>query len=60
MRSREKVKTGYTGPELDAWAKRAKAWAKRGDVFVYFISGETEDAKIRAPAAAKAFIERVG
>jgi len=55
MRSKEKVKTGYSGPELDAWAKRAKAWAKRGDVFIYFISG----AKVRAPAAAQALIERL-
>jgi uncharacterized protein YecE (DUF72 family) len=53
MRTRENIKTGYTGPQLDAWAKRAKAWAKRGDVFVYFISG----AKVRAPAAAQALIE---
>ena len=56
MRTKESVRTGYTGPELDRWAKRAKAWAKRGDVFVYFISG----AKVRAPAAAQALIERVG
>ncbi len=55
MRSKENVKTGYTGPELDRWAKRVKTWAKRGDVFVYFISG----AKVRAPAAAQALIERV-
>ena len=59
MRGKESVQTGYTGPELDRWAKRAKAWAKNGDVFVYFISGETEDAKIHAPAAAQAFIKRV-
>ena len=59
MRGKESVKTGYPGPELDRWAKRAKAWAKHGDVFVYFISGETEDAKIHAPAAAQAFIKRV-
>lgn len=56
MRTKEKVKTGYTGPELDTWAKRAKGWAKRGDVFIYFISG----AKVRAPAAAQALIARVG
>ena len=36
-------------------AKRAKAWAKKGDAFVYFISG----AKVRNPAAAQALIERV-
>jgi uncharacterized protein YecE (DUF72 family) len=60
MRSKENVKTGYKDAELDKWAKKAKAWAKRGDVFVYFISGETEEAKVRAPAAAQAFIKRVG
>ncbi len=55
MRTKESVKTGYSAAHLDAWAKRAKSWAKRGDVFVYFISG----AKVRAPAAAQALIERV-
>jgi uncharacterized protein YecE (DUF72 family) len=39
----------------DGWAKRAREWAKRGDAFVYFISG----AKVRAPAAAEALIKRV-
>ncbi|MBV8393416.1 MAG: DUF72 domain-containing protein [Alphaproteobacteria bacterium] len=55
MKSEEKVKTGYKPAELDTWAKKAKAWAKRGDVFVYFISG----AKVRNPAAAMALIERI-
>lgn len=55
MRSREEVETGYDAAALDCWAARAKDWAKRGDVFVYFISG----AKVRAPAAAQALIERV-
>jgi uncharacterized protein YecE (DUF72 family) len=55
MGTREAVKTGYTGPALDAWAKRAKAWKKRGDVFIYFISG----AKERAPAAAQALMDRL-
>src|SRR6185295_9606096 len=54
MQTRETVKTGYTASELDNWAKRARAWTKRGDVFVYFISG----AKLRDPAAAQALIER--
>jgi uncharacterized protein YecE (DUF72 family) len=54
MRTKETVKTGYTGPQLDGWAKRAKGWAKRGDAFVYFISG----AKLRDPHAAEALIER--
>jgi uncharacterized protein YecE (DUF72 family) len=53
----EEQETGYTAAELDAWAQQAKAWAA-GDreVFVFFISG----AKVRAPAAAMALIERVG
>ena len=55
MRTKEDVETGYTGAELDDWAKRARAWAERGDAFIYFISG----AKVRAPAAAMALIERM-
>jgi uncharacterized protein YecE (DUF72 family) len=73
QRTSENVKTGYQPRALDAWAQRAKAWvdgrapddlptvadlppakAKR-DVFIYMISG----AKVRAPAAAMALIERV-
>jgi uncharacterized protein YecE (DUF72 family) len=53
MRTEEDVPTGYTPAALRGWAKRAQGWAKRGDVFVYFISG----AKVRAPAAAQALIE---
>jgi hypothetical protein len=41
-------------PSSTAGAERTPDWAKRGDVFVYFIS------KLRAPAAAEALIERVG
>jgi len=33
-----------------SWAQRTRAWAKRGDAFVYFISG----AKEHNPAAAEA------
>jgi uncharacterized protein YecE (DUF72 family) len=55
MGSQDKVKTGYKPADLDKWARKAKAWAKRGDVFLYFISG----AKIRNPAAAQALIERL-
>jgi len=70
----EKVKAGYPPKALDAWAKRAKIWAKGGepadlpprvdksgasktprDVFAYFI----HEAKLRAPAAAMALIERL-
>jgi uncharacterized protein YecE (DUF72 family) len=56
MRSREDVETGYPADELDKWKKRAQAWAKRGDAFVYFISG----AKQRNPMAAQALIKKVG
>lgn len=55
MGSRDEVPTGYEAAELDGLAERVKAWALRGDVFVYFISG----AKLRAPSAALALIERV-
>ena len=55
MRTKEDVETGYAAVDLDRWAQRARAWAERGDAFVYFISG----AKLRAPAAAQALIERV-
>jgi len=56
MRTKEDIETGYGAADLDRWAKTARAWAKRGDVFVYFISG----AKFRAPAAAQALIARLG
>ena len=69
----EKLASGYPPAALDAWAKRARIWAEGGapadldtigektpakkrDVFIYMISG----AKVRAPAAARALIERLG
>jgi uncharacterized protein YecE (DUF72 family) len=73
QRTSEKVKTGYAPAALDDWAKRAETFAKGGtpdgvemlataprgkhkrDVFIYMISG----AKVRAPAAAMALIERL-
>ena len=73
QRTSEKVKTGYPPGALDAWAKRARTFADGGtpddlatvaepapakakrDVFIYMISG----AKVRAPAAAMALIERL-
>lgn len=55
MRTKQDVETGYAAADLDHWAKHVQAWAKRGDVFAYFISG----AKLRAPAAAQALIDRV-
>jgi hypothetical protein len=72
-RTSEAVATGYPPHALDAWAKRARAWANGGvpddlstipgpsptqmkrNVFMYMISG----AKVRAPTAATALIERL-
>lgn len=56
QRCAEEVPTGYDGPALDQWAERARGWQKRGDVYVFFISG----AKVRAPAAAMALQQRLG
>ena len=69
----EKEKSGYPARDLDRWAKRAQTWTtgaapddlvpiagtppgkRKRDVFLYMISG----AKVRAPAAAMALIERI-
>ena len=55
MSSREDEPTGMTSDELDAVAAQTRAWAERGDVFAYFISG----AKVRNPAAAQALIAKL-
>ena len=55
MRGRDEVETGYPEAEMKGWADRARTWAGRGDVFVYFISG----GKVRAPAAAEALAARL-
>jgi uncharacterized protein YecE (DUF72 family) len=55
MSSRENEPTGMTSAELDAIADQTRAWARRGDVFAYFISG----AKVRNPAAAQALIAKL-
>ena len=73
QRGNEMLKVGYPEKALDDWALRAKTWAQGGepkdlpkvdkktapklprDVFVYFI----HEAKVRAPAAAMALIERL-
>jgi uncharacterized protein YecE (DUF72 family) len=55
MSSREDEPTGMTSGELDAIAGRARAWAGRGEAFVYFIAG----AKVRNPAAAQALIKKL-
>ena len=49
--------TGYPPAALDDWAERARGWVAEGrDVFLYFING----AKVRAPAAAQALLQRLG
>jgi uncharacterized protein YecE (DUF72 family) len=56
-RCAEAEPAGYTPDALDRWAEQAKNWAAEGrDVFLYFING----AKVRAPAAAQALIQRLG
>jgi uncharacterized protein YecE (DUF72 family) len=49
--------TGYSPDVLDAWAQRLRERSRpeARDCFVYFISG----AKIRAPAAAQALLQRL-
>ena len=56
MASQEYLETGVSDAELDGYVQQTRAWAKRGDVFAYFISG----AKIRNPAAAQALIKKLG
>ncbi|MDJ1158921.1 DUF72 domain-containing protein [Chelatococcus sp. SYSU_G07232] len=75
QRAREEEPTGYAPDVLDAWAERARAWGAGGepadlprvdegtpavvqarDCFIFMING----AKVRAPAAAMALIERLG
>jgi uncharacterized protein YecE (DUF72 family) len=56
QRMREDIPTGYDGAALDSFAKQARGWANAGrDAFIFMING----AKIRAPAAATALIERL-
>ncbi|QDH74398.1 DUF72 domain-containing protein [Brevundimonas sp. M20] len=55
MSSKPDEPTGMTSAELDGIAKQTQDWAKRGDVFAYFIAG----AKVRNPAAAMALIEKL-
>ncbi|MBV8889726.1 MAG: DUF72 domain-containing protein [Alphaproteobacteria bacterium] len=56
-RCREAEATGYAAAEIEGWAEHCRGHAKRErDVFVYFING----AKVRAPAAAQALLQRLG
>ena len=56
QRSQDGIPTGYDDSALDRWAAKAREWGKRGDAYVFFISG----AKVRNPAAAQALIARLG
>jgi uncharacterized protein YecE (DUF72 family) len=55
MTSRAEHEAGHTAAQLDAYARQAEAWRKRGDVFMYFISADKE----RNPAAAQALLGRL-
>ena len=55
QRMNEDVPTGYEAEALDRFAKRARQWQQRGDVYIFMING----AKVRAPAAALALQERL-
>ena len=56
MSSREDEPTGMSAAELDGIVRQTRDWAKKGDVFAYFIAG----AKVRNPAAAQALIAKLG
>ena len=57
MRSRPELETGYPRRRWTS-GRGARAWAGRAarEAFVFFING----AKERAPAAAMAFLQRIG
>jgi uncharacterized protein YecE (DUF72 family) len=55
MSSREDELAGMTAKELDGIVKQTRDWAKKGDVFAYFIAG----AKVRNPAAAQALLAKL-
>jgi uncharacterized protein YecE (DUF72 family) len=74
LQAKEETPTGYGPQDLDLWADHARTWSRGGhpkglpalsnqwpkstearDVFVLMING----AKIRAPAAAQAFLSRL-
>lgn len=55
MIAAEDCATGVDAAGIERIARRAQAWAERGDVFLYFIGA----AKVRNPAAAQALIARL-
>jgi len=54
QRMKEEVPTGYDGKTVDRFATMVRGWKK--DSYIFLING----AKVRAPAAALAFQERLG
>jgi uncharacterized protein YecE (DUF72 family) len=56
MTSSPDEEIGVSSKDLIRIANRTKDWAKRGDVFAYFIAG----AKEKNPAAAQALIKKLG
>jgi uncharacterized protein YecE (DUF72 family) len=56
MRTQADQPAGYAPAEIDRWTQTARAQAKGGDVFAFFIDG----AKERNPAAARAMIVALG
>lgn len=52
MRAREDEPLGYDSAAMDRWRNLAQEQARKGDAFIFFISG----AKVRAPAAAQGLI----
>jgi uncharacterized protein YecE (DUF72 family) len=55
MVTREDVKTGFSGKDIQRATKQVKSWSKRGDVFAYFIAG----AKAHNPAAAQSLLHKL-
>ena len=55
QRMSEDIETGYDGAALDGFASKAREWRGRGDAYIFLING----AKVRAPAAALALMERL-
>jgi len=56
MQSKSDVASGYGKADIDRFTKMTTDWAKKQDVFCFFISG----AKERNPAAAMALQEKLG
>ena len=53
---RKLYESGYTVAALERWAARIRAWARGGDVFVYF----DNDIKVKAPRDAMRLADMLG